>query len=57
MIADHDSGFIFGFDVMSLEDSLSAMYAQIPNGIAKILLQNQIVPRRLIVRSTSCAVC
>ena len=51
MIADHDSGFIFGFDVMSVEDSLSAMHARIPNAVAKILWQNQIVPRRLIVRS------
>ena len=51
MIADHDSGFIFGFDVMSVEDSLSSMHARIPNAVAKILLQNQIVPRRLIVRS------
>src|SRR5260221_74226 len=51
MIADHDSGFILGFDVMSVEDSPAAMHARIPNAVAKILLQNQIVPRRLIVRS------
>src|SRR6266403_390942 len=51
MIADHDSGFIFGFDVISVEDSPSAMHARIPNAVAKILWQNQIVPRRLIVRS------
>jgi hypothetical protein len=36
---------------MSVEDSLFAMHARIPNAVARILLQNQIVPRRLIVRS------
>ena len=51
MFADSNSGFILGVDVMTAEDSLAAMHARIPNALAKILLQNQTVPRRLIVRS------
>lgn len=51
MIADHDSGFIFGFELMSAHDSLAAMYSRIPNSVAKLLSQAQIVPERITVRS------
>jgi hypothetical protein len=51
MVADSDSGFILGGDVMTAESSLAAMRASIPNSLAKMLLQNRAVPRRLIVRS------
>jgi hypothetical protein len=50
MVADSDSGFILGVDAMTAESSLAAMRASIPNSLAKMLLQNQVVPRRLIVR-------
>jgi hypothetical protein len=51
MIVDHDSGFIFGFQLMSAQDSLAAMYSRIPNTVAKLLSQAQIVPERITVRS------
>lgn len=51
MVADSDSGFILGGDVMTAESSLAAMRASTPNSLAKMLLQNRAVPRRLIVRS------
>ena len=46
-----DSGFILGVDAMTAERSLAAMRVSIPNSLAKMLLQNRAVPRRLIVRS------
>jgi hypothetical protein len=51
MIADRDSGFIFGFELMSAQDSLAAMDSRIPNTVAKLLSQAQIVPARMTVRS------
>lgn len=51
MLADSDSGFILGTEVMSAEDSLPAMHARIPNSLAQMLLQNGAMPRRLLVRS------
>jgi hypothetical protein len=51
MIADRDSGFILGADAMTAENSLEDMHAGIPNALVKALLQNQIVPTRLLVRS------
>ena len=51
MIADSDSGFIFGTDVMSAQDSLLAMHARIPNSLAQMLLQAEILPQKLVVRS------
>ena len=51
MIADSDSGFIFGTEVMSAQDSLPAMHARIPNSLAQMLLQAEILPQKLVVRS------
>lgn len=51
MVADSDSGFILGADPMTAESSLAAMRASIPNSLAKLLLHNRVVPRRLMVRS------
>ena len=51
MVADRNSGFILGADAMTAENSLEAMHAGIPNSLVKALLQNQIVPKRLLVRS------
>ena len=51
MVADSDSGFILGGDAMTAESSLAAMRASIPNSLAKMLLQNRVMPRRLMVRS------
>ncbi len=51
MIADSDSGFIFGTEVMSAQDSLPAMHARIPNSLAQMLLKAEIRPQKLVVRS------
>ncbi len=51
MIADSNSGFILGADAMTAKQSLMAMHAEIPNALVKALLQNQVVPVRLLVRS------
>ena len=51
MIADRDSGFIFGNEMMTAEDSLTAMHARLPNLLARMLLQAEIMPQRLLVRS------
>ncbi len=51
MIADSDSGFILGTDVMSAQDSLPAMHARIPNSLAQMLVQAEIRPQKLVVRS------
>jgi hypothetical protein len=51
MVADRDNGFILGGDAMTAEISLAAMRASIPNSLAQLLLQNGVVPRRLLVRS------
>jgi hypothetical protein len=51
MIADSNSGFILGADPMAAADSLTAMHAGIPNSLVKALLQNEIVPKSLLVRS------
>jgi len=51
MVADSNSGFILGADAMTAENSLEEMHAGIPNSLVKALLQSQIVPKRLLVRS------
>ena len=51
MVADGNSGFIFAADAMTAEKSLEDMNAGIPSSLVKALLQNQIVPTRLLVRS------
>jgi hypothetical protein len=51
MVADRNSGFILGADPMTAENSFEGMHAGIPNSLLKALLQNEIVPKRLLVRS------
>jgi uncharacterized protein DUF6930 len=51
MVAEGDSGFILGAEPMTAEKSLSEMHAGIPNALLKMLLQNQVNPGRLLVRS------
>lgn len=51
MVADSESGFILGGDVMTAGTSLAGTRASLPNSFAKILLQNRISPRRVVVRS------
>ena len=51
MIADSDSGFILGTDVMTAQDSLPAMHARTPNSLAQMLAQAEIRPQKLAVRS------
>ena len=51
MIADRDSGFIFGNEMMTAEDSLTAMHARLPNLLALMLVRAEIMPQKLLVRS------
>lgn len=51
MLADHDSGFIFGVEAMVAEQGLTSMYAEVPNRFANLLLKTQVVPTRLMIRS------
>lgn len=51
MAADNDSGYIFGFELLSAQDSLAAMYSRLPNAVANILSEARIVPTRMAVRS------
>jgi hypothetical protein len=53
LVADRVSGFLFGMEVMTAEDSLASMRARVPNVVGKFLLQHRIVPKRMIVRSNS----
>ena len=51
MLADRHSGFILGFGAHTAEDSLNAMYARVPEAIAKWLWQHKLLPKQIIVRS------
>ena len=51
MVADSESGLIFGIDAMIAENSLADMRATIPNVLAQMLVQNRVVPRRVVVRA------
>lgn len=51
MLADHESGFIFGVDAMAAEQGLAAMYADVANRLARLLLKAQLLPKRLMIRS------
>ena len=53
MVADRASGFLFGMEAMTAEDSLASMRAQLPRVVARTLLQHGIIPARMIVRSDS----
>jgi hypothetical protein len=53
MMADRASGFLFGVELMTAEDSLAEMRARVPNVVGKFLLQHGIVPTRMMVRSDS----
>lgn len=51
MVAESNSGLILGAEPMTAERSLSEMHEGIPNALLKALLQNQVIPERLLVRS------
>jgi hypothetical protein len=51
MLADRFSGYILGFEALSAEDSLDAMYASIPEKIAQLLWEKRVLPKQIIVRS------
>jgi hypothetical protein len=51
MIAESNSGLVLGAEPMTAEKSLSEMHEGIPNALLKALLQNQVLPERLLVRS------
>lgn len=51
MLADRRSGYIFGFEALSAEDSLNTMYASVPEKVARLLWQGKVLPKHIIVRS------
>lgn len=51
MLADHESGFVFGVEAMAAEHGLARMYADVPNRLARLLLKAEVVPTRLMTRS------
>jgi len=51
MLADRQSGLIFGFEALTAERSLNRMYSSIPEKVAELLLQNKVLPKQIIVRS------
>jgi hypothetical protein len=51
MLADRLSGIIFGFEALAAEASLNAMYASVPEVIARLLWENKVLPKQIIVRS------
>ena len=51
MVADGESGFLFGCELLSAQDSYAAMYSRLPNVVIKLLWQAQVVPARVSVRS------
>jgi hypothetical protein len=51
MLADRHSGMIVGFEALTAEDSLNAMYASIPEKVVGLLWQNKVLPKQIIVRS------
>lgn len=50
IVADRASGFLFGIEAMTVEGSLSAMRARVPDVVGKFLLAHGLVPKRIIVR-------
>ena len=51
MIADRRSGFIYGFEALTAEKSLAAMYGRVPEAVCRLLLQSKVLPKHLVLRS------
>ena len=51
MLADKESGFIFGIEPIGVENSLEDMLASVPEKVALLLLETQLIPKQIIVRS------
>jgi hypothetical protein len=51
LLGDHQSGFICGVKTMTAEHGLGAMYSGLPNQVAHLLLEMQLVSKRLRIRS------
>lgn len=51
LLGDHESGFICGVKTMTAEHGLGAMYSGVPNQVAHLLLEMQLVPKQLRIRS------
>jgi len=59
MLADRQSGLIFGFEALTAEQSLNGtaehplnrMYASVPEKVARLLWQTKVLPKQIIVRS------
>jgi hypothetical protein len=51
MVCESNRGFILGAEPLTAEKSLPEMNATIPNTLLTVLLRNQVMPKRLLVRS------
>ena len=51
MLADRLSGIIFGCEALTAEHSLNTMYGRVSEKVAKLLWQNKVLPKQIIVRS------
>jgi hypothetical protein len=51
LLGDHQSGLICGVASMTAEQGLEAMYTGIPNQVARMLSEAQLLPKRLRIRS------
>src|SRR5262249_32013197 len=51
MLVENKTGFAIGVEVMTVEDTLAAMYASVPQKLALLLIEHQFIPKQIIVRS------
>ena len=51
MLADRQSGLIFGFEALTAEHSLNTMYASVPQKVVELFWQVKVLPKQIIVRS------
>src|SRR5207244_7905940 len=51
ILADKDSGMVLGIEAMTTTTSLAELHAQFPETLVRLLLQIEILPQRLILRS------
>ncbi len=51
LLADHDSGYLLGFELCSPLPSLEAMWASVPEAVLRILEKRKFAPREFLVRA------
>ena len=51
MLADRQSGLVFGLEAITAEHSLNTMYASVPEKVVELFWQAKVLPKQIIVRS------